>query len=223
NYFWVFCEGLHLHLALVVVFAKDSIATSWFLIIGWGLPLFYILFYALFSLYLTNGHPKCGMENEHAIWILSIPVSLSLICLFIILVNLLIVLYNRIQSQSKQSPMSLKRAIKTTFILVFNIVEKNICLLNVPLFGLQLFLIPFRPSENSAYEVYYELVSVFLVSLQGLFVSLLYCFANPDVICAFRVFLNRVMPTTFAPVPLTIHSGTGHIGTTTPSNAEVAF
>uniref|UniRef100_T1GN21 G-protein coupled receptors family 2 profile 2 domain-containing protein n=1 Tax=Megaselia scalaris TaxID=36166 RepID=T1GN21_MEGSC len=57
NYFWVFCEGLHLHLALVVVFVKDTIAIRWFLVIGWIFPLFYVGFYASFLFYFTTGHP----------------------------------------------------------------------------------------------------------------------------------------------------------------------
>jgi len=38
NYMWMFCEGLHLHLALVVVFVKDRVVMRWFRAIGWGLP-----------------------------------------------------------------------------------------------------------------------------------------------------------------------------------------
>lgn len=38
NYFWMFCEGLHLHLALVVVFVKDNWAMRWFYFLGWGVP-----------------------------------------------------------------------------------------------------------------------------------------------------------------------------------------
>lgn len=39
NYMWMFCEGLHLHLVLVVVFVKDTVALKWFYSIGWGVPL----------------------------------------------------------------------------------------------------------------------------------------------------------------------------------------
>ncbi|XP_024085043.1 calcitonin gene-related peptide type 1 receptor-like [Cimex lectularius] len=38
NYLWMFCEGLHLHLALVVVFVKDNSAMRWFYCIGWVFP-----------------------------------------------------------------------------------------------------------------------------------------------------------------------------------------
>eukprot|EP00102_Acyrthosiphon_pisum_P019013 XP_016656223.1 PREDICTED: calcitonin receptor-like [Acyrthosiphon pisum] len=38
NYMWMFCEGLHLHMALVVVFVNDVNAMRWFYAIGWGVP-----------------------------------------------------------------------------------------------------------------------------------------------------------------------------------------
>lgn len=38
NYLWMFCEGLHLHLALVVVFVKDEVAMKCFMVLGWVVP-----------------------------------------------------------------------------------------------------------------------------------------------------------------------------------------
>lgn len=61
------------------------------------------------------------------------------------------------------------------------------------------------------------------MSLQGSFVSLLYCFANQDVVFAFHVLLNRAMPNVIPPVPSTTYTGTGPIGTTTPSHADMAL
>ncbi|KAL5292968.1 CALCRL.2 family protein [Megaselia abdita] len=209
NYFWVFCEGLHLHLALVVVFVKDTIAIRWFLVIGWIFPIFYVGLYGIFLFYLSPVDPKCGIENEDAIWILSVPVCMSLLASFVFLVNVLRVLLSKIQPQSTQPPpIGIRRAVRATIILI-------------PLFGLQHTLIPFRPSINEPYEKYYQMMSVFLVSLQGLFVSSLYCFANQDVIFAFHVFLNRAMPNLVPPVPSSVYTGTGPLGTNTPSHAEI--
>lgn len=46
NYFWMFCEGLHLHLALVVVFVQDTRAMRWFFFMGWGVPALLTALYA---------------------------------------------------------------------------------------------------------------------------------------------------------------------------------
>lgn len=48
SYFWMFCEGMHLHLVLVVVFIKDKIAMRIFIVIGWILPLIIVAVYSYF-------------------------------------------------------------------------------------------------------------------------------------------------------------------------------
>lgn len=48
NYFWMFCEGIHLHLVLVVVFIKDIVAMRIFIVIGWILPSVFVAVYSFF-------------------------------------------------------------------------------------------------------------------------------------------------------------------------------
>lgn len=46
NYLWMFCEGLHLHLALVVVFVRDAVAMRYFMALGWLVPALLVSIYA---------------------------------------------------------------------------------------------------------------------------------------------------------------------------------
>lgn len=57
NYFWMFCEGVHLHLVLVVVFIKDNIAMRIFLVIGWVMPTILVTVYSVLRW-------KNGEENK---------------------------------------------------------------------------------------------------------------------------------------------------------------
>lgn len=43
----MFCEGMHLHLVLVVVFIKDKVAMRIFIVIGWVLPLIIVAVYGV--------------------------------------------------------------------------------------------------------------------------------------------------------------------------------
>lgn len=54
NYMWMFCEGLHLHIALVVVFVRDEVAVRWFFGIGWGVSLSLVLIYGLVRYFITQ-------------------------------------------------------------------------------------------------------------------------------------------------------------------------
>lgn len=154
----------------------------------------------------------------------------------VFLINVLRVIVRKLHPQSAQpAPLAIRKAVRATIILVcvlkrthtlphthfhtwFTINEMCFLLLaykQVPLFGLQHFLLPYRPDTGTPLERFYQLLSVILVSLQGFVVSFLFCFANHDVTFAVRVLLNRLAPSVISPPPPSSH--TGQMATTTPS------
>ncbi|GAB0086847.1 calcitonin gene-related peptide type 1 receptor [Sergentomyia squamirostris] len=182
NYFWMFCEGLHLHLVLVVVFVKDAVAMRWFMVIGWFLPIILVSVYAGIRGNNPMAAKHCWMEDSELMWILTIPVCISLIASMVFLINVVRVLLTKLHPCSAQpAPVGLRKAVRATLILV-------------PLFGLQHILLPFRPDTGSPLEKYYQIASAILVSLQGFSVSCLFCFMNHDVIFALWNLLSRLFP-----------------------------
>ncbi|XP_064555427.1 calcitonin gene-related peptide type 1 receptor isoform X2 [Drosophila montana] len=203
NYFWMFCEGLHLHLVLVVVFVKDTIVMRWFKLLSWLLPLLFVLPYGVARHFSANDNAHCWINDSFYLWIFSVPITLSLLASFIFLINVLRVIVRKLHPQSAQpAPLAIRKAVRATIILV-------------PLFGLQHFLLPYRPDAGTQLDRFYQLLSVVLVSLQGFVVSFLFCFANHDVTFAVRTLLNKWMPSFVAPPPA--GSNTGQLATTTPS------
>lgn len=53
NYMWMLSEGLHLHLALVVVFVREERTMKWFFVIGWGFPVIIVAVHSLVRMYYT--------------------------------------------------------------------------------------------------------------------------------------------------------------------------
>ncbi|TDG40882.1 hypothetical protein AWZ03_012696 [Drosophila navojoa] len=203
NYFWMFCEGLHLHLVLVVVFVKDTIVMRWFKLLSWLSPLVFVLPYGVARHLSVNDNEHCWINDSLYLWIFSVPITLSLLASFIFLINVLRVIVRKLHPQSAQpAPLAIRKAVRATIILV-------------PLFGLQHFLLPYRPEAGTQLDRFYQLLSVVLVSLQGFVVSFLFCFANHDVTFAIRTMLNKWMPSLIAPPPA--GSNTGQLATTTPS------
>ncbi|XP_062141058.1 calcitonin gene-related peptide type 1 receptor [Drosophila sulfurigaster albostrigata] len=203
NYFWMFCEGLHLHLVLVVVFVKDTIVMRWFKILSWLSPLLFVIPYGIARHFSANDNQHCWINDSLYLWIFSVPITLSLLASFIFLINVLRVIVRKLHPQSAQpAPLAIRKAVRATIILV-------------PLFGLQHFLLPYRPDAGTQLDRFYQLLSVVLVSLQGFVVSFLFCFANHDVTFAIRTLLNKWMPSLVAPPPA--GSNTGQLATTTPS------
>ncbi|XP_036232805.2 calcitonin gene-related peptide type 1 receptor [Bactrocera oleae] len=203
NYFWMFCEGLHLHLVLVVVFVKDTIVMRWFKLFAWMSPILVLMAYGAARFLHTDDNTHCWMDDSLLLWILSVPICASLLASFVFLINVLRVIVRKLHPQSAQpAPLAIRKAVRATIILI-------------PLFGLQHSLLPYRPDTGTPLERFYQILSVILVSLQGFVVSFLFCFANHDVTFAIRTLLNRLMPGLVSPPPPGTH--TGQMATTTPS------
>ncbi|KAL1122183.1 hypothetical protein AAG570_003588, partial [Ranatra chinensis] len=180
NYMWMFCEGLHLHLALVVVFVKDDSAMRWFYCIGWLLPAILTTIYALVRVSNPAETRQCWMGDSHAQWILTVPVCMSMLASLAFLINVVRVLLTKLHCNSANpAPVGLRKAVRAALILV-------------PLFGIHHILIPFRPEPDAPGERIYQVFSAVLVSLQGFCVSVLFCFANVDVHCAFKAMARRI-------------------------------
>uniref|UniRef100_A0A182PRA0 Calcitonin receptor n=1 Tax=Anopheles epiroticus TaxID=199890 RepID=A0A182PRA0_9DIPT len=164
------------------VFIKDIVAMRWFVTIGWILPSVLVGLYAL----VRNTQPldteHCWMNESHAMWLLTIPVCFSLVASLVFLINVVRVLLTKLSSTSPHpAPLGLRKATRATLILI-------------PLFGLQHILLPLRPEKGCMLERYYQIGAALLISLQGLCVSCLFCFANHDVIFAVQCYLSRFFP-----------------------------
>ncbi|KAM3968611.1 neuropeptide receptor B4 [Aphomia sociella] len=183
SYVWMFCEGLHLHIALVVVFVKDEVAMRWFVILGWGLSLAIIMIYSIVRYNTPGATERCWMDQSDTFWIIIVPVMISLIASFVFLVNVVRVLLTKLHPAPNQhASLAARKAARAALILI-------------PLFGLHFVLIPLRPSTGTSGEHVYQVISALLTSLQGLCVAILFCFTNHDVMTATKAVLTRIMRT----------------------------
>lgn len=173
NYFWMLCEGLYLHILLVIAFLSESKVMIWLYILGWGFPVILILVYTLARSSNAENIIHCWMEESVYIWILSGPVCFSLILNLIFLINIIRVLIIKLKALNTPESQQTKKAVRATVILI-------------PLLGLHYLILLFRPETGTTAEYAYEIVSVFVNSLQGLCVSLLFCFFNNEVISVIK-------------------------------------
>ena len=154
NYMWMFCEGLHLHLALVVVFVKERIVMRWFYATGWGLPLVLTTIYASVRGSSPEDSQRCWMDDSHTQWILTAPVLISMVASTVFLVNVVRVLLTKLHGASASpAPIGMRKAVRATLILI-------------PLFGIHHILLPFRPDPGQPGEHLYQVFSAVVVSLQ---------------------------------------------------------
>ncbi|XP_067131704.1 calcitonin gene-related peptide type 1 receptor-like isoform X2 [Centruroides vittatus] len=173
NYFWMLCEGLYLHVLLVVAFLSESKVLIWLYFLGWGFPVVLIVAYAVARSRHSENILHCWMDDSKYLWILSGPVCISLVLNFIFLVNIIRVLVIKLRALNTPESQQTKKAVRATVILI-------------PLLGLHYLILPLRPKPGTKAEFAYEIISVFINSFQGLCVSLLFCFFNNEVIATLK-------------------------------------
>ncbi|XP_050309607.1 calcitonin gene-related peptide type 1 receptor-like [Anthonomus grandis grandis] len=180
NYMWMFCESLHLHIALVVVFMADEKIMKWFYAIGWGGSFLIVLTHNLVRIYLSQDTERCFMEeNRVSTWFISVPIVLTLASSIIFLINiLLVILTTRNPASPNPAPDSTRKAVRAALILT-------------PLFGLQFIFIPVKPDVGHPLYNIYLYFSMVIISYQGLCCSILFCFANHEVHQAVKRSIQR--------------------------------
>ncbi|XP_059160087.1 calcitonin gene-related peptide type 1 receptor-like [Physella acuta] len=165
NFLWMSLEGFHLYRLINHAFhTPKSIVCYYF--VGWLLPCVPIGIYS--AIRGLQSHPGCWVNNAGTIeWILYGP---NLTCILLNLAFLLIILrilVTQIQTH-RNEPSNYRRALKATFILV-------------PLFGLHLFLIVYRPGKDSVADFTYEVLAKVISHSQGALVAVIFCFLNGEV------------------------------------------
>ncbi|XP_052812369.1 calcitonin gene-related peptide type 1 receptor-like isoform X2 [Mya arenaria] len=166
NFMWMFCEGLYLNTIMVYAFTSGKKLLVCCYIIGWGFPFVVVAIYAGIrnSLYLET--LDCWMGEISLMYIMAGPICASILLNLIFLINVMRLLMTKLRRMPEI--VQTKKATRATLILV-------------PLLGLQFLLLPWKPNEGTVLEKVYHIVVALAISLQGAFVSMMYCLLNAEV------------------------------------------
>lgn len=198
NFAWMFCEGIYLHTIMVKAFTTGKWLIICCTIIGWACPVVLVGIYTAVRATSSYDERKhCWIEESTLQWIMYAPVVASVILNFIFLCNIVRLLITKLRQIPEAAQT--RKAARATFILI-------------PLLGLQFLLAPVRPRRDSTAMDVYAIAVALIVSLQGAFVSTLYCFWNGEVITVIKRKWNLHRETTFTNKPSRTNSA---IGTTT--------
>ncbi|XP_072566662.1 pituitary adenylate cyclase-activating polypeptide type I receptor-like isoform X2 [Paramormyrops kingsleyae] len=168
NYFWLLVEGMYLQTLLALTFVSQRKYFWWYILIGWGLPTMVLTIWVLTRNFYDNR--GCWDDNDYAAfwWIIKGPITVSLLVNFIIFINVIRILVQKLKSPSVggNDTSHFTRLAKSTLFLI-------------PLFGTHYMVFAFLPENTGeAARLYIELG---LGSFQGFVVALLYCFLNGEV------------------------------------------
>ncbi|XP_019645971.1 PREDICTED: corticotropin-releasing factor receptor 2-like [Branchiostoma belcheri] len=173
NFFWMFVEGLYLHIMVAHAFGTERIKCWMYAVIGWCLPIPIILSWVIVMSLLQD--ERCWVDsttgqNSHYDFIYHGPVIIVLLVNFVILGKIvrILVLKLRAHPNSLDTTHYSIKAVKATVVLL-------------PLLGITYMLFFIHPSGRGTSKIFFRYFNSFLQSFQGCFVSVIYCFSNTEV------------------------------------------
>lgn len=167
--FWMFIEGLYLHGRVTTSVFSTKSPFRMYYVLGWGFPLIIVTSWAVM---MAHSHQKkCWQHytDSRHIWILYVPICAALAMNLLFLINIIRILVTKLRASVAIETTQARKAIKATAVLF-------------PLLGLPNLLVCVNPGDNGNFEGLYLYASVVLESSQGIFVAILYCFTNSEVI-----------------------------------------
>ncbi|XP_074549650.1 vasoactive intestinal polypeptide receptor 2-like [Halichoeres trimaculatus] len=170
NFFWLLVEGLYLH-ALLLVIHNYSTRLSVYMLIGWGIPLVFMVAWIVCRVKLED--TRCWELNENPIpnRLINWPIITSVIINFILFISIIRILMQKLRCTGVggNNRSQYSRLAKSTLLLI-------------PLFGVNymVFVYLMEPADKNLKKVKI-FFDVGLGSFQGLIVAVLYCFLNSEV------------------------------------------
>ncbi|XP_028831863.1 growth hormone releasing hormone receptor a isoform X2 [Denticeps clupeoides] len=178
NYFWLLVEGVYLQILLALTFVSQGKYFWWYILTGWGMPSFILTVWVVIKNFFDDR--GCWDDNENAFiwWIIKGPITASLLVNFIIFINVIRILVQKLRSPAVRGSESghFMRLAKSTLFLI-------------PLFGMHYILFAFLPEDTGETARLY--IELGLGSFQGFVVALLYCFLNGEVQSELRRRLHK--------------------------------
>ncbi|XP_049580473.1 growth hormone releasing hormone receptor, like [Syngnathus scovelli] len=168
NFFWLLVEALYLTSLLLSSFYHRRRCLWGFSLLGWGVPVFFIVLWIGSRVYFEDTECWDINEDSHYWWIIKGPIVVSIVVNFILFVNIVRILIQKLSPRLIQfnNSSQYRRLTKSTLLLI-------------PLFGTHYIFFNFLPDYfNINLRLWVELC---IGSFQGLLVAILYCFLNQEV------------------------------------------
>ncbi|XP_064455064.1 parathyroid hormone/parathyroid hormone-related peptide receptor-like, partial [Ornithodoros turicata] len=88
NYCWILMEGLYLHNLVFLTFFTDSSGIMKYVILGWGLPVVFVIPWIIVRATLEDTLCWTTNENSAYFWIIRGPITVSILANFVMFVNI---------------------------------------------------------------------------------------------------------------------------------------
>ncbi|XP_025093888.1 parathyroid hormone/parathyroid hormone-related peptide receptor-like isoform X2 [Pomacea canaliculata] len=168
---WLFNEGLYLVLILSVSVFAEKTKIRWFVILGWGFPMLFIIPWVVCRIKLDDMLCWNVHMSDELFWILRAPIVASVAINFLFFINIVRMLFTKLTATNcpESKKVRYRKLAKSTLILI-------------PLFAVYYMAFIWIPDDlNPTCELIRIYIEMLFNSLQGFLVALLFCFLNTEV------------------------------------------
>ncbi|XP_056635934.1 parathyroid hormone/parathyroid hormone-related peptide receptor-like [Diorhabda sublineata] len=172
NFMFMLMEGVYLHNLMFLKFISDQHSVINYCILGWGLPIFFIVPWIVFRVLYENVMCWTRKENIYISLFIDVPIGITVVInfvLFLVIVKVLFIKLNDVCIQQKK--FKYRKLLKDTLILI-------------PLFGVPYvfsLLMSFYIEDNAVLEIFFLFFDQSFAAFQGFFASMVYCLLNAEV------------------------------------------
>ncbi|XP_031345579.1 PDF receptor isoform X2 [Photinus pyralis] len=183
-FMWMFIEGLYLHNVITVTVFQEYSYMKLYFWLGWTLPLALTIIWVIIMIVCTE-NTGCWYLYYFLpyYWILEGPRLTVIIVNLLFLLNIVRVLVVKLRESHTSEIQQVRKAVRAAIFLL-------------PLMGIAniLFLVDYRLFKNAWKFALWSYSTYFLTTFQGLFLSVLYCFCNGEVISPHTHLLDHNHP-----------------------------
>jgi len=167
NILWLLIEGVHLFSLLANAFSEKS-PLPLYLAFGWGLPIPIVTVWVLVRYY--TGDPTCWNTQHHYIrWIIDGPFTVSFVLCTCIFFYILIVVYKKTRAVGADDT---HKKLVNSFVSLFPLLGIHYCVSRV---------LPADDGHSFWWKYTRMVIENSFDSVQGLAVSIIYCFMNGEI------------------------------------------
>ncbi|CAN8001010.1 unnamed protein product, partial [Ixodes pacificus] len=165
QYSWMLCEGCYLHRLVAMAFSQQMNLKVYYGV-GWGAPVVLVIIYSV--LRATKSDVRCWRNLTVYDYVFTGPILAALAVNIFFMTHVVYILVTKLRQSNVSDTANFRKVLRAVLILI-------------PIFGCHFILTTFvSPASCSAYlsKQYAEWT---IVGLQGLFVSLIFCYFNGEV------------------------------------------
>ncbi|CAD6185778.1 unnamed protein product [Caenorhabditis auriculariae] len=166
NFSWMLAEGVYLYRLLHSAQHSEGESLTYYKILCWGIPAVITFFY-MFVRGLYDEIGMCWVENSSVAWVewsIILPSLLAITVNVLLLTLVMFILVKKLRGDPHLERIQYQKAVRGALMLI-------------PVFGIQQLLTIYR-LNNTVYQA----IDQSLNGLQGLFVALIVCYTNRNVI-----------------------------------------